>query len=186
MKHLGLLAVSFYVIHGADLVMRGVPWDLLWACHVASLLVGLGCLAGSRRAVAVGLTWALFGLLMWTLDLATGGIFDPTSVLTHVGGPVAAVVALRNGEWPKGTWWQAAVAEAPLLLVTRLATPPAANVNLVFSIWPGWEQYFSGHTSYFCLVAGSAVAAYYVIERCARALASTARRAQCATSSSTG
>ena len=83
--------------------------------------------------MAVGVCWVLFGLPIWLLDLATGGTLNPTSVFTHVGGPAVGILALRRLGWPAGVWWKASIAEAALLLLTRLVAPPERNINLVFA-----------------------------------------------------
>ena len=46
---------------------RGEPYDLLWACHLAVLLVAAGLLLQRPALNAVGLLWACFGLPIWLL-----------------------------------------------------------------------------------------------------------------------
>ena len=58
-----------------------------------------------------------------------------------------------------------------LLLLSRLVTPPAANVNLAHQVWAGWEDLFPSYAVYFAvLLAGSAVL-YAAIEALLRRLA---------------
>ncbi len=185
MKLLGALAVAFYAIHGVDLVLHHAPWDLLWSCHIACLLVGFGCLAASRETIAIGVTWLAVGVSFWILDLSTGGTLSVTSLFTHVGGPVVGVVALRRLGWPKGTWWRAVLALFVLMAVTRLATPRAANVNIAFSVWPGWQRYFPDYPAYFALLMITSAVTFFAVERVAAVLGLALPRGTCATSFST-
>ncbi len=141
---------------------------------MGSLLVALGLLARQRRLAALGVSWIAFGTPMWILDLATGGELIVTSFATHGVAPVAGWLGLRprlrgQGEagWPTRTWLQATGASVALLLVTRLATPPSANVNLAFAVAPGWERWFPSHPIYLALLVAIAALTFYVVERMA-------------------
>jgi hypothetical protein len=184
-KRLGVLALTFYLVHGAELALDHTPWDLLWLCNVANVLIGLGCLTGLRAVTAVGLSWVLFGVWLWVLDLLSGSPLQVTSILTHLGGPAVGLAALRKVGWPRGTWWRALLAELALLGLTRLATPRAANVNLAFAVWPGWEDTFPSYPAYVALLLGASGAAYFVLEALAGFLAARRERRSCAISSST-
>ena len=79
--------------------------------------------------------------------------------------PRTAVLSPRNADalgraWRSGSWacggsaspgrfggrpWGLLVA---LQLLTPWITPAAANVNLAFTVWPGWEQYFPSYGVY--------------------------------------
>jgi len=81
MRVLGIVAFVFYAIHATAHLYRGEPYDLLWACNVAAVLVALGLLLRNATLNAIGLLWLCFGTSLWILDLATGGEFLPTSTL---------------------------------------------------------------------------------------------------------
>jgi hypothetical protein len=174
-KGLGASAALFYAIHGVDRAAHGHWEDLFWACHVACLAIAAGCLADWPAASATGLSWLCFGIPMWIIDLATGGELIPSSVLTHVGGFVVGIVAIAKTGWRRGSWWKATAAASVLLLVTRLVTPPAANVNLVFAVWPGWERMFPSHAVYFALLLAANAMVSFLVEHAARGLALVAR-----------
>ena len=161
---LGALAIACYALHGADRVWHQDPWDLLWACHVSCLLVGLGAIFRSPVLVAAGVLWLSFGVPMWLLDLATGGDFLPTSTLTHVGGLAAGIPILARSGWPRGAWWRAALLLMALMLLTRLVAPPPGNVNLAFRVWTGWEQRFPSYGPYFVLLLTCATVTFVFVE----------------------
>jgi hypothetical protein len=130
--------------------MHDRPGNLLWACHVAVALVGLGSLVRWRAAVGVGALVLAVGLPMWAIDVAIGGEFFWTSVLTHFGGLGAAVIALRRlGALPRRAWWHAMLVVTALIVVSRLTTAPGENVNLAFHAWGPFRQWFPAGPAHF-------------------------------------
>lgn len=170
MKWLGLLAIALYAVHGGYHLLQHRAADLLWACHMATLAVGVGCLAGSAPVVTVGLSLLVFGLPLWVVDMATGGELLLTSIGTHVGGLVVGVLATRQLGWPEGTWWKAVAVSLVILLVTRLLTPAPANINLVFAVAGGWERWFPSHRVYLAGLVAASAGVFFMTERAARSL----------------
>jgi hypothetical protein len=166
----GLLALACFAAHAVYHISRHETHDLLWTCNFACLVVALSCLANYRDGVAVGVSWLSVGIPLWILDLGTGGEFVPTSALTHLGGYAAGLYAIRLLRWPPGVWWKATATQLTLILVTRLLTPPRANVNLAFAVWPGWERYFPTFGAYFFLLFAASLVTYLAVDRTARKL----------------
>lgn len=151
-KTLGVLAIVFYVIHGAVHVRRGEPYDLLWACHVAAIFVGVGLLLNNATLNAIGLLWACFGIPLWLVDVFTGGEFMPTASLTHIGALVIGIYGVRRMGMQRGSGWKALAAYVVLWIMTRAITPSAANINLAFRVQPGWEPRFPSFPLYFAML----------------------------------
>ena len=151
---LGVAAVSFYAVHAGQYLLRRQPENVLWICHLGALGVGVGLLLRQANIVAVGTLWLLVGLPLWLTDLRSGGEFIPTSLLTHVGGLVAGLVGLRQLGLPRGLWWKAVAASVPVLIVSRLLTPPSANINLSHRVHPGSESLFPSHPLYIATLLG--------------------------------
>jgi len=172
MLWLGLGALACYAIHAGSHVLAGRPADTLWACHVATLLVGVGALVESATVIAIGVLWLAFGNPLWALDLSTGGEFLPTSPLTHVGGFALGCLALKRLGVPKAAWWKAALAFVALLGLTRALTPRSANVNLAFAVAPGWERTFPAYPPYLAMLLGIGTAVFFVAEIALRRLLS--------------
>jgi len=155
---LGALAVAFYAIHAAVHVARRQPENLLWVCHLGSLAVGAGLLLRSPALNAVGAFWLCWGLPLWILYLAMGGEFMPTSLGTHVGGLAIGFVGLRRIGLPRGAWWKTVLAWAVLVVFTRVATPPAENVNMAHRVQQGWETSFTSHPVYIVMIGATGAA----------------------------
>jgi hypothetical protein len=160
----GALALTCFVVHASYHVLHGRPHDALWVCHVAALSIALGCFIGQPSFVAVGVLWLSFGNPLWVTELLTGGEFLPTSILTHVVAFVVGIVAVRKLGWPRAAWGKATIALLPLLGLTRLVTPPPANVNLAFGVAGGWEKTFPSHGVYLLLLYGSAALTFFLAE----------------------
>jgi hypothetical protein len=130
----GLAALGFYAAHLIEWARKRKLENILWACHVGCLLVGIGWLTASPIINAIGLLWLLPGIFFWLLYLIGGGSFLWTSLLIHVGGNVLGVWNAARIGFPAGAWWKAGAAYVVLLLLSRRLSRPSENVN--FSIKP--------------------------------------------------
>ena len=131
----GLLALGLYSIHAGWHLAEGHPEQLLWACHLGSMSVVIGLLAGSRWLNAMGTMILLVGLPLWLINLFTGGRFILSSPLMHVGVPVAGLVGLRRLGLPHRVWLPTLLLMAAMLCASRQLTAPAQNINLAFVDW---------------------------------------------------
>ena len=167
MRALGIVAFVCYAVHAAVHLHRGQPYDLLWGCHIAALLVGLGLLLRNATLNAIGFLWSCLGIPLWILDIATGGEFIPTSPLTHVGAFVLGFIGVRKLGMPRLAAMKALAAFAMLWVVCRVVTPPAANINLAFRVHSGWEAYFPSYALYFVMLLVIAAVVFTAVERVA-------------------
>ena len=155
---LGLCGVLAYGVHAIHYVSRRQEENLLWFCHLAALCIGIALFVRSPTLNAIGLLWLSVGTPCWFLYLAAGGPLLLGSVLTH-GTLLLSLFGVSRLGWPRDGWWKALLALAGVFALTRLVTPPAANVNLAFAIWPGWERFFPSHAVYllFLTVLSAAI-----------------------------
>lgn len=160
----GALAVAFYAVHASTHLARGHPEELLWACHLGSLLVGVGILLRSPRLNAVGFLWLCVGNFLWLLDLATGAALLPTSLLTHLGGLLVGGWGLLYFGMPRHSAWLALLGFVLLQQSCRWATPAAANVNVAHRVWAGWEEAFPSYLAYQVLLLSLGAAGFLVLE----------------------
>jgi hypothetical protein len=77
---------------------------------------------------------------------------------------------------PTDAWWQAAAGLFGLHLLSRFATPAAANVNLAFAVWPGWERLFRSHALYIATLVAASAAVFAVLTPLLQRLAPRAGR----------
>ena len=155
----GLAAIVCFAAYGWQSVHEKLPGNILWACHVGCLLVGIGWLAGSPLANAIGVLWLLPGVVLWTMYLVAGGVFKVPSLLTHVGGSALGLWGVLVLGFPAGTWWKAGLGWAALMALSRAVPAPGENVNFSRQVWPGWETRFPSYGRYvaFNLAGGFVV-----------------------------
>ena len=175
---LGAVALLFFAVHCAGHLRRGEIDDLLWLSNLATLVLAAGCVWRKAGLAAVATLWLSLSALLWTLDLIVARSPVDSAVLTHAGSLGVAVLAARALGVPPRTWLTATGGLALLVGLCRLATKRAHNVNLVFSISPGWETRFGGHGIYLASLFLLAGALFFVIERLWRR--DVERRAQAA------
>lgn len=131
MSLLGAAAlVAVLAIYAAQKRRNGRWGEMLFGCHVASAILALGVLVGSRFAVASGAVFfAGVGIPAWLVRVVATRTTTALEVATHVLPIVVATPWLAEHGIPRGiglvTWGGFLV----LQLVSR-ATDPALNVNL--------------------------------------------------------
>lgn len=125
--------------------------NILWLCNISALLAGVALLLGMRQMAPIGATFMILGLSAWLMNIAVNnGFEEPVSYITHFSFAAAALyifVCIPVGRrlWAGCfCWWLLCQ------LLSRLFTPPELNINLAFSIWPGWERMFSNFFSFWC------------------------------------
>lgn len=161
----GMTALGCYAIHAGFHILNGRPEEVLWMCHLGAALVGIGLVCSSGVVNGIGVLFLCVGTPLWLMYLAGGGEFYPTSCFPHLGGLAIGLFAVRRLGLPSGAWWKAAVALLTLIFICRLVTPPRANVNVAFAIYPGWEKVFPSHPVYLATMMASA-AAYFLFFEC--------------------
>ncbi len=65
---------------------------------------------------------------------------------------------------PRFSWLAALSGLSGLIGVSRVATPPEANVNLAFAVWKGWETYFPSHFWYMVLLFINCMVVFILVE----------------------
>ena len=170
---LGLLPLSFFVIHGSRHVAAGHAYELFWACTTASLLIGLGILTDTRRLTASAVLWLPIGNVMWIYDAVHTGLIMWTSLLTHVGTMLIALWSLRSQGFPRGSFVTATLLGMLLQLISHYVTPYQSNVNVSQFIYPGSESLFPSYGHYVAATWVLCCASFYLIEKlCLRILPS--------------
>jgi hypothetical protein len=160
----GILAILFYVVHGSYWIYKGVPDNLLWACHVGTVLVGLGWLLNKSMLNAIGVLWLSLGNIMWILYLCSTHDFEPSSVLTHVGGIVIGIIGVFRIGIPKFSYLVATLALGLMQVITRFSTTASENVNLAFRVQDGWENMFGSYFWYEIMLLGCSVLCFFLAE----------------------
>jgi hypothetical protein len=137
----GAAGIAFFAIYFARRLNNGEAASALWACHLASLLAGVGILLRRASLIGIGVLWLLVGIPMWFVYLSIGGPFRPTSFLTHFGGLAVGCLGLRALGMPRQVWWKAMAGLLILLGISRWVSPPKLNVNLSFHVYQSVDPF---------------------------------------------
>ena len=163
---LALFPMAFFLVHPvAQHVLGGNPWDALWACYLANLVLAIGLMKRSAHLVGIAAMWLMLGNMMWFIHLVTGGEFVATGVLPHIAGFVVAVIGVLKLGFRDGTWYRALVALSACVLLSHWLTPPSFNVNLSHAVWAGWESIFPSYPWYMTLIGATTAALFFSGEK---------------------
>ncbi len=117
--------------------------EMLWSCHVATALVGLGLVAGSRRLVAAGFLFhAALGFPGFVLLVVAKQWFSVTSAWVHVLPLLAGGMYLRGRGLGRATVLHSWLILPVMLPISYWLTPAALNVNLSHGPWEPAAAYF--------------------------------------------
>ena len=167
-----LFAIVAIFVHDVAHVVAGRYWDVFWICNVAALCVGPAILLRSPALSAVAFTWLVPGTVVWLVDaLVAGSHILPTSYAVHLGGTGAAVYATRRFGVAKWGWLLALAVLAGAVIFSRVALPPAANVNAAHAVPRGWGFLGGSRSGFAALAVGIALATCVVGRVLGRALA---------------
>lgn len=138
--------------------------EMLWSCHVATALVGLGFITGSRRLVAAGFLFhAALGFPGFLLLVAARGWISTASALVHVLPLAAGGVYLRGRELPRATVLHSWLILPVMLPISYWLTPAALNVNLSHGPWGPVAAYFSNAWVFYAALGAVNLAALVLV-----------------------
>lgn len=164
----GLTAIGFFAAHLWQWARSRRLENILWACHIGCLLVGIGWLAKWPLLNGIGLLWLIPGILFWLLYLAGGGVFFWSSLFTHIGGNLLGLWGVALLGFPRGTWWKAGLGNIVLLLVSRRVSRVSENVNFSRQVWTGWEKRFPSYPRYISGLLLGAFVTFFALEQLLR------------------
>jgi hypothetical protein len=158
-RFLGLLPLTLFMARLLELNNKGEIAHILWVCHISNLLIALGLFLGCAELIRISTLWLIIGAPLWPVDIFRTGVMELTSFGTHyVGLIIGLFVIVRHKGMGKRSWIYALIWFLLLQQVARMFTLAELNINLAHSVYPGWEQFFSGYWQYWIFtVAGSAI-----------------------------
>lgn len=117
--------------------------QMLWACHIASLILAIGLVLDMPKLIAIGMVFHTGqGIPAWMLDLFVIGDYSITSTLLHT-------VPLASGAWmlwpkrfPASVLIPTYVLHPFAMLLAYLFTDPALNVMLVHQPYGPFASWF--------------------------------------------
>ena len=124
--------------------------EMLWSCHAATALVGLGLVLGSRRMVAAGFLFhAALGFPGFLLLVAAKQWISVGSAWIHVLPLAAGGLYLRGRELERATVLDSWLILPAMLPISYWLTPAALNVNLSHGPWEPVAAHFPNLWSFY-------------------------------------
>ena len=124
--------------------------EMLWSCHVATALVGLGLISGSRRLVAAGFLFhAALGFPGFLLLVVAKQWFSAASAWVHVLPLIAGGMYVKGRELPRATILYSWLILPVMLPISYWLTPAMLNVNLSHGPWEPVAAYFPGRWVFY-------------------------------------
>lgn len=128
------------VVHAVSKGWALLP-EMLWICHVASLVLALAIAFDRPRVAAPAFVSHLVGIPVWLVD-----VFVSTttfgSLLAHTIPTAAAWIYFRERGFPRESVVPWGLLFLIMIPIARFATPSALNINLAFHSYPALTAVF--------------------------------------------
>jgi hypothetical protein len=145
----GLLPLIFFAAHFLHYLKVGGLANMLWLCHVSSLLLAAGLFLNRPVLIRVATFWMITGLFIWICYVVAGGEWILTSLFIHVGGVIVGLVALHIVRADRTAWLYALAWFLLVQQVSRMVAPTELNVNVAHRVYDGMDKYFSAYWQYW-------------------------------------
>jgi hypothetical protein len=165
---LGGLPLFFFLARVVEYaVVSETPEQILWCCHISNLLLAIGMFLANAWLIRIAVFWLILGLPPWVLDMVVTRLVTPVSIVSHLGGFILAIVALRQVGAMSGSWFPSLVYFLILQQISRLATEPTpyTNVNVAHFAYGPWKDSFATYGQYWVANTAAATMMLVVIER---------------------
>jgi len=163
LRLLGVFPLLFFTAHLLFYWSNGGLDNMLWMCNVGNLLLAVGLLAGVKWIIRMATVWLIPGLPLWLFEVVRNGGWLFTSFLTHIGGLIVAIVAVRSVRAGKWSWLHALVWYLVMQALSRAFTSPFWNVNVAHRIYGGYETVVSQYWQFWLLTTAMVAAGLWVL-----------------------
>jgi hypothetical protein len=168
---LGTVLVALWLNKFVASLGEGAGWNILWLCHVGTLVLAVAAFTRQRDLVGIATLWIAAGLPVWLADSIFVRATSVASTLSHLGSFAIGLALVRAVGLSRVAWVSATLGYVALQLVCRFVTPRELNVNLAHAPYTGWEQVFPGYAAYNVFTTASLALGFAVIQWLLRKLA---------------
>ena len=161
----GLLPLLIFLYRLFQYIDEGTPDWIMANCNVTLLMLAAGMLAFRRLPIRVATIWLTIGVPMWLIDAWVTQVLWVASILSHLGGWLLGLFALRSVRVTGKSWLPAAIWFFALQLVTRLTTEPKLNVNIAHKPYEFTGAWFQGYWQFWPVCALVVILLTWLVER---------------------
>ena len=162
---IGLLPLLLFLYRLAQYFDEGTPDWIMANCNVTLVMLSLGMLACWRMPIRVATIWLTIGVPMWLIDAWVMQVLWIASVLSHVGGWLLGLFALRAVRVSGRSWLPAAGWFFAWQVVTRLTTDPSFNVNIAHAPYEFTKEWFASYWQFWPVCALVVILLTWLVER---------------------
>lgn len=151
----GLLPLLIFLYRLEQYIEVGTPDWIMYNCNITLVMLSLGMILLRELPIRVAAIWLAIGVPMWLIDAWVLREIWIASILSHIGGFLLALYAVRRVRLTGGDWMLAALWFYMLQLVTRFTTAPRYNVNIAHFPYEFTRDWFSSYLVFWpvCAVA---------------------------------
>jgi len=154
----GIVFLGHFTFCLCRCIYLGVPEQVLWVSHIATLTGGIGAFLRNRFLISLALVTCLGHHLFWLFDIAswliTGNFaVGVTAYLQNASlgawiqtsnhffvPPMLLILLIHQGTINKHIWIWASVLFVSLITAGLIFFSPASNVNCAYYPWPGLQR----------------------------------------------
>lgn len=160
----GIIPLLIFVYRLAQYISVGTPDWIMYNCHLSTLLLAVAMFAEWRLGIRVAAIWLVIGLPMWLIDAWVFQVIWIASVVSHLGGFLLAVYAIRKIGATGKSWLPALVWFLFWQLVTRYTTAPELNVNIAHTPYESCKTWFDSYWQFWPISAAVAGLMAWLVE----------------------
>ena len=162
---IGLLPLLIFLYRLFQYRAEGTPDWIMANCNVTLVMLALGMIAFRELPVRVAAIWLTIGVPMWLIDAWVTQVLWIASIVSHLGGWLLGLFALRHVRITGQSWLPAAGWFFLWQVVTRLTTRPELNVNIAHTPYEFTRGWFSSYWQFWPVCALVVLLLTWMVER---------------------
>lgn len=160
---IGLIPLCFFLLNFIHHANEGHPQHILWLCNLDNLLLAIAFLFKAPVFFRIAILWLIPGFPLWLIESYRNNDLPVSSVLAHFGALILGLFLLPRFGMKSWTWMPAVAYALFVQQICRWITPESLNINVAFSIYPGWENTFNHYWQFWVFIALESAAAMFLL-----------------------
>lgn len=150
---IGALPLLIFLYRLVQYIQVGTPDWIMYNCHVTMVLLSAGMVFGIPLLIRVATIWLVIGLPMWIIDAYFIQELWIASIVSHLGGFLLAIYAIRRVRATGKSWGPAVAWFLLWQMVTRYTTAPELNINIAHTPYEFSRAWFGSYWAFWPLCA---------------------------------
>lgn len=162
---IGLAPLLIFIYRLLQYYDEGTPDWIMANCNITLVMLAVGMLAFRQMPIRVATIWLTIGVPMWLIDAWVTQVLWVASILSHLGGWLLGLFALRRVRVDGRSWLPAAAWFFLWQVVTRLTTRPDLNVNIAHTPYEFTKDWFASYWQFWPVCALVVLLLTWLVER---------------------